>query len=636
SPSSLLSIPASLKLYETKTKKMKLSKVILLLLGLSTQFLLAQDKIQRVEPPNWWIGMKNPALQLLVYGDNIGELTPSIKKKGVHLQQVRKVKNPNYLFLDLLIDETAEVGTFPIQFKHRGELVTTHSYELLAREKAGDDYKGFDNQDVLYLITPDRFANGDPQNDNISGMREKMNRKNKGGRHGGDMAGIEQNLDYIADIGFTAVWLNPLLENDMEEYSYHGYSTTDFYKVDPRFGTNEEYRQLSKTAASKGIKMIMDMIVNHCGSFHWWMDDLPMDDWINQWPEYTNTSHRKTLVQDPYASEIDQKIFTDGWFVPTMPDLNQRNPLMGNYLIQNSIWWIEYLGLAGIRMDTYPYPDMDYMTEWTQRVMAEYPNFNVVGEEWYGNPAIVSYWQKGKQNSNGYTSDLRSLMDFPVQEATVKALNENESWGTGWMTLYEMLALDFLYADASELVVFPDNHDMSRIFSQVNEDYAKFKLANAFFLTTRGIPQIYYGTEILMKNPGTSDHGIIRSDFPGGWEGDKTNGFTGKGLSDQAKAAQAWMKKLLQWRKTASAVHYGKLVHFLPQNGVYVYFRYDDQQKIMVILNKNKSKTTLELGRFAEQIQTATSGTDVLNGAVYDLTKGIELPTEEALILELK
>jgi len=613
---------------------MKWSKAILLLFCLSTQFLFAQSKIERVEPPNWWVDMEHPNLQLMIYGKNIGDLNPSINYEGVHIAQVRKVQNANYLFIDVVIDETAQAGDFPITFKHHDNIAAIHTYSLLPREKEGAAMQGFNNEDVMYLITPDRFANGDPSNDEIAGMREKLNRSFKGGRHGGDIEGIRTSLDYLSDMGFTAIWLNPLLENDMEVYSYHGYSTTDFYKVDPRFGTNEDYQRLSKEAKSKGIKLIMDMIVNHCGSFHWWMEDMPMDDWINQWPTYTGTNHKKTLLQDPYASKLDKKIFADGWFVETMPDMNQRNPLMGNYLIQNSIWWIEYLGLAGIRMDTYPYPDMDYMTEWTERVMTEYPNFNVVGEEWFNDPAIVSYWQRGKENKNGYTSELRSLMDFPLQVATVNAVNKEESWGSGWVELYEALAKDFLYADPSELVVFPDNHDMMRIFSQVGGDYEKYKLANTYFATTRGVPQYYYGTEILMGGDG--DHGIIRSDFPGGWKGDTTNAYTGEGLTDLQKEAQQWMKKLLNWRKTASAIHYGKLVHFIPKDGVYVYFRYDDQQKIMVVLNKNKEAYDLELNRFAEMLNGVTKGKEAISGQSFEMRKELTLPTMGAYILELK
>jgi glycosidase len=619
---------------EKNTKMMK--KLPLLILCLFHFQIFVQSQIERVEPPNWWVGMKNPHLQLMVYGKEIGNLTPSISYSGVRLQQVIKVKNPNYLFLDIVMEAEAEAGALPIIFKNPAGDSIIYNYSLLARKEGASDMKGFNNEDVMYLITPDRFVNGNPSNDEIAGMKEQLNRSFKGGRHGGDIEGIRKSLDYLKDMGFTAIWLNPLLENDMPEYSYHGYSTTDFYKVDARFGSNEDYQQLSEEARSKGIKLIMDMIVNHCGLEHWWMKDLPMDDWINEWSEPTFTNHRKTLIQDPYAAKLDQKEFTDGWFVPTMPDLNQRNELMGVYLIQNGIWWIEYLGLAGIRMDTYPYPDMDYMTHWTRRIMEEYPNFNVVGEEWYNEPAIVSYWQRGKKNPNGYTSDLRSLMDFPIQDAAVQAINQKESWGAGWMTLYQKLALDFLYADPFELVVFPDNHDMSRIFTQVGEDFEKFKLANTFFLTTRGVPQIYYGTEILMKNPGTGDHGIIRSDFPGGWAQDSINAFTGEGLSTQQKEAQLFLKKLLNWRKTATAIHYGKLTHFLPKDGVYVYFRYDEEQKIMVILNKNEVPYALTLDRFSELLEGHKIGKEVLSGKTFALDGALDLPVKSALVLELE
>ena len=598
--------------------------------------LFSQNSIQRVEPLNWWVGMKNPKLQLMVYGENVAENRLRIDYPGVRVIQTIQVENPNYLFVDLEISAQTQAGKMNLEFYQADEKVMTYAYELLARENDGEEIQGFDNSDVLYLITPDRFANGNLENDELEGLKEKKNRGFKGGRHGGDIKGIMDRLDYIADLGFTAIWLNPVLENDMPEYSYHGYSTTDFYKVDPRFGTNEDYKNLAKIAREKGIKLIMDMIVNHCGLQHWWMNDLPMQDWINQWEDYTQTNHRKSLWQDPYASQADRKIFADGWFVPTMPDLNQRNALMGLYLIQNSIWWIEYLGLAGIRMDTYPYPDMEYMTEWTRRVMEEYPNFNVVGEEWYETPTIVAYWQKGKENPNGYTSDLKSVMDFPVQMAMSKALTAEESFGTGWIDLYEMLAQDFVYANPNDLVVFPDNHDMSRIFSQVNEDYGLFQLALAFTLTTRGVPQLYYGTEILMNNPGTTDHGIIRSDFPGGWPGDKIDGFTGQGLSEQQKQAKAFLRKLLQWRKTSEVVHWGKLLHFLPEDGVYVYFRYNETNKVMVVLNKNTSATNISLDRFAEMLNGVKAGKDILSGQVFDLDKELELPAKAPLILELK
>ncbi|MEM8906381.1 MAG: glycoside hydrolase family 13 protein [Bacteroidota bacterium] len=594
------------------------------------------QSIERVDPPNWWVGMQHQQIQVLVYGPNIGTTRPQLNYPGVTLLQTTQVQNPNYLFLELDITSGTATGTISIQFLKEGNQVATHDFPLLARTPGAADQEGFSAADAIYLITPDRFVNGNASNDNVAGMKESVNRQFKGGRHGGDIKGIEQQLDYIKNLGFTAVWLNPLLENDMAEYSYHGYSTTDFYKVDSRFGSNEEYRALAEAGRTRGLKLIMDMIVNHCGSEHWWMKDLPSSDWINQWPTYTETNHRKTLLQDPYASDIDRKVFTDGWFVPTMPDLNQRNELMAQYLIQNSIWWVEYLGLSGIRMDTYPYPDMEFMTDWTRALMREYPDLNIVGEEWFEAPTIVSYWQKGKINPNGYESDLKSVMDFPLQMTMTKALNNEESWKTGWIEIYELLAQDFLYPDPSNLVIFPDNHDMSRIYTQLDENYDRFKQAMVFTLTMRGIPQIYYGTEILMTNPGTTDHGIIRSDFPGGWQGDSTNGFTGTGLTPQQKTAQQDLTQLLQWRKTASAIHQGQLKHFLPKAGIYVYFRYDEQQKIMVVLSKNAEKTTLELDRFAEVLDGNAQAKNVLTGQTHSLKTALEIPAEAALILELE
>lgn len=592
--------------------------------------------IERVEPPSWWTGMEDSKVQLLFYGENIGDLLPQTDYPGVYIQDVGRVPNPNYLFVNVRLAADAAAGTVPFSFSRAGETVLTQEWTLFDRREDENFRVGFDNTDVMYLITPDRFANGNPDNDAVAGMREAPNRETLGGRHGGDIAGIQQNLDYIKDMGFTAIWVNPLLENDMPEYSYHGYSTTDFYRVDSRFGSNEEYQQLADEARDMGVKLIMDMIVNHCGLQHWWMEDSPMDDWINTWPEYTQTNHRKTVLQDPYASEIDKKTFADGWFVLTMPDLNQRNPYMATYLIQNSIWWVEYLGLAGIRMDTYPYPDEDFMTEWTRRLMEEFPYLNIVGEEWFENPSTVSYWQAGKNNPNGYVSYLPSLMDFPLQRAMANALVQEEGFKSGWIVAYEMLAQDFLYPDPQNLVIFPDNHDMSRIFQQVGEDEALFRMAMVYFLTTRGIPQIYYGTEILMSNGPEGDHGDIRSDFPGGWAGDSVNGFTGEGLTEAQKSAQEFVRKLLIWRQGASAVHYGKMVHFLPENGTYVYFRYDDEQKLMVVMNKNGEDTALPLGRYAEQLAGHTQAKDVLTGTHFDLAKEqITIPAREVLLLRV-
>jgi len=598
--------------------------------------LSGQGLIARTEPANWWVGMHNPRVQVLFYGDNMGDWQPVTSYPGVTIERTIRVSNNNYLFVDLLLAPDVAPGEVPfLFFKDEMETITT-TWPIWPRAQTAEQRVGFDNSDALYLITPDRFANGDPRNDAVAGMREQPDRNKRGGRHGGDIAGMRQHLDYIKEMGFTAIWVNPLPENDMEDYSYHGYSTTDFYRVDPRFGSNEEYRQLAAEASSKGIKLIMDMIVNHCGLRHWWMEDLPTPDWINTFPTYTQTNHRKTVLQDPHAAAIDRQIFSDGWFVPTMPDLNQRNPLLAKYLIQNTVWWVEYLGLAGIRMDTYPYPDENFMAEWTKEVMAEYPLLNIVGEEWFENPAIVSYWQRGKQNANGYTSYLPSLMDFPLQQAVVRALNEDEAFNAGWITAYEMLAMDFLYAAPDDLVVFPDNHDMSRIYAQVGEDQDLFRMAIVYFLTIRGIPQLYYGTEVLMSNPASADHGDIRADFPGGWAGDQVNAFTGAGLTKEQQAAKDFVRQLLHWRQPATAVHTGKLTHFLPQNGSYVYFRYDTAQKVMVIFNKNKTATDLDLTPYAELLHGMKTGKDVLTGKTYPLSGTLALPGRATLVLEVK
>lgn len=596
-----------------------------------------QAEIRRVEPAFWWAGMKNPNLQLLVYGPQISELTPVVSHPGVSVKQTIRLENPNYLFIDLDLSG-AKPGAFDIGFQQKGKTVRSYTYRLLEREKSSSLRKGFDPTDVMYLITPDRFANGDPSNDNMEGMHERLNRTFKGGRHGGDIKGIADHLDYIAGMGFTAIWLNPLLENNMKEYSYHGYSTTDFYKVDPRYGSNEDYVDLIRKAHSKNIRIIMDMILNHCGSEHWWMKDLPSKDWINYDGKFAPTSHRMEVVLDPYASAADKKMYTDGWFVETMPDMNQRNPLMATYLIQNTIWWIEYSGLDGIRMDTYPYPDAGFMSDWTKAVLEEYPHFNMVGEVWNANPAIVSYWQRGKINSDGYVSYLPSLMDFPVQETLGKALPQKETrYDSGLILLYRIMVNDFLYPDAANLVVFPDNHDMDRFYTRVGENLNWFKQGVLFLLTTRGIPQIYYGSEALMTNAPSGDHGSIRSDFPGGWQGDKVNAFTGQGLSKEAAETQQWMKKLLTWRKTASAVHYGKLLQFVPEDGVYVFFRYDEKQKVMVIVNKNEQPYSLKLDRFAEALQGATQAYDVLGGKPVSLQSGaLALQPGQGLLLEIK
>lgn len=610
-------------------------------LGIPLSAVFAAE-IERVEPPNWWTGFSEPDLRLLIYGDGVGELRPAVDYPGVTVLDTLATDNPNYLFVRLRIAPDAEPGEFDIVFggANNGGGEIAHPYRLEARNSDPGHTRGFSSADAIYLITPDRFANGDPGNDEIDGLGDIVDRTQPGARHGGDLKGIIDRLDYIAGLGFTAVWLNPVLENAMPAFSYHGYATTDFYRVDPRMGSNADLAELARAGRERGVGLIMDMIVNHSGLHHWWMDDPPMDDWVHRWEGYVETNHAKTLSIDPYGAEIDRRELYDGWFVPDMPDLNQDNPLMAEYLIQNAIWWIEYLGLAGVRMDTYPYSGGEFMAEWTRRVMEEFPDFNVVGEEWTENPLIVAYWQGGPDGSagslakhDGYRSWLPSVMDFPLNSVLAPSLTADESFSQGLTNLYSMLANDVLYPDPGALVIFGDNHDMMRIWSQLGEDYGLFELAMTYLATMRGAPQVYYGTELLTASSG--DHGVIRSNLPGGWAGDAADAVSGAGLTERQLQAQALVRTLFNWRKTATTVHEGGLTHFLPREGVYVYFRYLGEERIMVVLNKNSDPYALDLARFEEVLGDARQGADIIRGETYDLTSPIELTPRTALVLEI-
>jgi glycosidase len=604
----------------------------------------ATAQLERVEPPNWWIGLKDNSLQLLVKGKGISSFTPNIDYPGVSIAKVHRADSENYLFIDLLIARSAQPGTFELEFTAQGEKKLSYDYELKARTKNSDEFKGFDSSDVIYLITPDRFANGDPQNDIIRGMKEeRIDRKDNYARHGGDIKGIADHLDYIDGMGFTAIWSCPLLTNDMKSSSYHGYAITDLYQIDPRFGKLEDYQNLSERAAKRGIKVIMDQVANHCGSEHWWMKDLPFKDWVNYQTPFrkgektTYSNHRRTSNQDLYASEIDQKEMADGWFTDSMPDLNQRNPFMAKYLVQNSIWWIETAQLEGIRQDTYPYPDKQFMSDWAGAIMREYPNFSIVGEEWSYNPLLVAYWQTGANNKDGYESNLRSSMDFPMQRLIVQAVTEDESWDKGLVKVYEGLANDFHYASPKDIMIFPDNHDMDRIHTQTGEDPVLTQMALSCVLLLPRIPQVYYGTEILMQNsdkPG--DHGLIRTDFPGGWDGDEVNAFTGEGLDPEQAEMQEFTRSLLRYRKDSKAIHRGRTVHFAPEDGVYVLFRTLDDETVVLILNKNEEKIRLDLGRFAEMNLEGTEMTDVVTKKTILWKDQLELTSKGAMILSNK
>lgn len=592
-----------------------------------------------VEPPNWWAGMRAEHLQLMVHGEDIGLVDKvTVSGKGVDLIAWQPGDSQNYVFVDLRLSSELKASTARIQFWRNKELVEEVPYSFYPRKPGSAQRQGFSSRDVIYLITPDRFANGDLANDEMPGYEEGVRRDLPGGRHGGDIAGVIQHLDYIARMGFTQIWLNPVLENAQPEYSYHGYSTTNFYQIDPRMGSNAQYQALSRQAAERGIGLIMDVVLNHAGSGHEWLQDLPFADWINFNGNFSPTSHRRETLRDPHAANTDKKQFSDGWFVPSMPDLNQRNPYLANYLIQNTIWWIEYAELSGLRIDTYSYSDTGFLSEWGRRVMNEYPNFNIVGEEWSVNPAVVAYWQKGADNFDGYQSYAPSLFDFPWQAAMVSALNNPEAWGSGMVELYEVISNDFLYADPFNLVIFADNHDMSRIYTQVDHDLERWKMAMVLTLTMRGIPQVYYGTEILMSNPGTEDHGVIRTDFPGGWPADDINGFTGKGLSEKQRNAKNFLQKLLLWRQSSQAVQQGKMMHFVPEGGVYVYFRYlsGSDDTVMVVINHNAEPVTIQLDRFAERTHGFAQARSVLTGQTQPLSDSWTLTPMSAEVYELK
>jgi glycosidase len=620
---------------------MQMKKVIFIITIFFSVSLLSQ--VKKIEPPFWWVGMENTQLELMLYGENISQYKLSIDAKTVKIIEVKRTENANYIFLNLDVSKAVS-GTFKINFSKKGKRNNfSIDYELKTRKENSKLREGFNSSDVIYLITPDRFANADASNDIIEGLKEsKIDRSNDYARHGGDIQGITNHLDYIDKMGFTAIWSTPVLTNNMKQNSYHGYAITDLYQPDPRFGTLEEYINLATKSKERGLKFVMDQVANHIGIEHWWMKDLPSKNWINYQKEYLDgklviTNHRRTTNQDSYASKVDSKLMSEGWFVSSMPDLNQKNPLVANYLIQNSIWWIEVLDLGGIRQDTYPYPDKEFMSKWAGAIMTEYPNFSIVGEEWSLNPLLVGYWQNGHKNKDGYQSNLTSSMDFPMQRAIVDAINGDETWGTGFVKMYEGLANDFSYTNPSKIMIFPDNHDMSRIYTQLNEDLTKTKIALAYMLALPRISQIYYGTEILLSDaakPG--DHGLIRTDFPGGWENDTVNAFTGVGLSTNQKEMQSFLKSVLNYRKNSAAIHKGKTIHFAPDNGIYVLFRVLNDEVVTIILNKNEEEITLDLTRFNEIGLTGKKVKNIISSEAFKWGDSLKMNSKGVLILTTK
>ncbi len=599
--------------------------------------LKSQDSnFDHVEPAFWWVGMKNTELQILFYNhdSDLSGVEVSLTYPGVSLLKKIKIENPHYVFLKLQISSTAKAGSLPIKFKS-SKRSFTYTYELKNKSTAANRIQGFNSSDVVYLIMPDRFANGDQTNDTLPGFYEGTHREKPFGRHGGDLKGLSDHLNYIKELGVTAIWLNPILENNQRSSSYHGYAITDLYKVDARFGSNEDYVKLIEKAHQSGIKIIQDMVMNHIGSENWLVKDSPEKDWIHQFPKYTSSNYHGGLISDTHRSKYDSVIMLNGWFDKTMQDVNQTNSLFADYLIQNSIWWIEYAGIDGIRMDTYPYPDKYFMARWAKTLTDEYPKFGLVGEVWLNSISQVAYWQKGAKNFDGYQSFLPSVTDFPFCFSVPKALNEASGWDSGLSRLYDLISQDFQYANANNNLTFLDNHDMTRFFLSVGKDLDKFKMGVTFLLTTRGIPQIYYGTEALMDGDGNV-HPQVRLDFPGGWPGDTADYFNGKNLSKDQQEATGFMKKILNWRKSKPVIHQGKLVHFIPQDNIYVYFRTLGQETVMVVMNGNATEKSLSTERFAELIKGKTKAKNVLIEATLQNLEVLTLPAKTALILELE
>ena len=614
-----------------------LKKSIFVLFCAISIHLFAQ--IERVEPAFWWVGMKNPQLQLLIHGTEICNCLPEINYSGVKVLKTNRACSPNYLFVTLEIDsKTAKAGTFKIVLKQPDKKDISITYELKKRRDGSSERQGFTSSDVVYLLMPDRFANGDTKNDNVDSQPEKMNRSIDYGRHGGDLKGIVDHLDYIKELGATAIWCTPIQENNYNKYTYHGYAISDNYKIDPRFGTNDDYNYFIESAHQKGLKVIMDMVSNHCGIWAWWMADLPFEDWIHQYPTYTQTNHKASTLKDIHASQVDKKLYSDGWFDTSMPDMNQNNPYFWKYYIQNTIWWIEYANLNGIRMDTYPYNERDAMTQWAKAIMSEYPNFNIVGETTLFNTPDIAFWQKNSVNTLNYQSNLPTVMDFVLQRGIQACFNEHgKPWeDLGMNRLYNIIANDYLYPDLNNLLIFGENHDTQRLNEKFHGNFNKFKMAMSVLMTMRGIPQIYYGSEIGMAGNIDKGDGYVRQDFPGGWAGDSINAFNPKSRTEVQKKYFDSMAKLLNWRKTKTVIHTGSLTHYCPEKDVYVYFRYNDTEKIMVIINNNETATDLKINRYTESIEDKTTGTDIISGSIYNLKSDISIPSQTALILELK
>ena len=614
-----------------------MKKLFSMLGALMLSFSSHATTINKIDPPYWYAGLQHHELQLMVYGQDIGFSQVSTDYPGVFITKTVTLESRNYLIVYLDIKD-AKPGKMQLTFtKDKQQL--KQEYELKARAKKGEEHVGFDSSDVLYLLMPDRFANGDESIDNIKGMSDyKVDRTNPSGRHGGDMKGIEQHLDYFTELGVTALWFTPVLENNMRGGSYHGYATTDYYKVDPRFGTNEEYKQLIAKAHQKGLKVVMDMIFNHCGSEHIWLKDMPSRDWFNHSDykdHFVQTNYRLTPVVDPYSSKHDYDRMANGWFVRTMPDLNQNNPHVMTYLLQTSIWWVEYADIDGIRMDTYPYADYQAMSHWMYIINKEYPNFNVVGESWVTDPAFTAWFQKDSKLSKPLNSNLTTVMDFSFfDKVNIAKKEQSDGQGRGLDRIYNNFVYDFLYPNPLSVLTFIENHDTDR-FLEEEQDFASLKQAITMLLTVPRIPQLYYGTEVLMNGVKTITDGYVRKDFPGGWKDDKQNAFTAAGRTTAQNECFDFYKTILHWRKNNEVISRGSMTHFIVENSVYAYARQLNNKTVFVMLNGSDKEITADLNIYAEILQGYAFGKEVLTGRTIQLGKEMKMQPRETLVIEL-
>lgn len=608
------------------TKYISALALALSLIALSSP--IKAQKIERIDPPFWWTGMQNDTLELLIKGVDLSD-DVQLNSENVVLVSAETNENSNYLFIELYIPNGTPAESFKI---YTGKKHVT--YQLKARNNQNKSLMGLNPSDLVYLITPDRFANGSTKNDVIKGMKEEVvNRAEPYDRHGGDIAGMQSKIDYFNDLGVTALWINPLLENDQPKESYHGYAITDHYLIDPRFGTNAEYKAFIDACHAKGIKVIMDVVYNHFGNEHYLIKDTPESDFVHNWPEFTQTNYRATSLHDPYASELDKKLMTDGWFDKHMPDINQKNRHVAKYMTQNSIWWIEEFGIDAFRIDTYAYPDKDYMSQFAKRIAGEYPQFFMFGETWVHGPQVQSWFvENNPQNPNN--TNLQSVTDFQLAFALHKGLKEKHGWTEGINRVYYVLSGDYMYKQPENLVTFLDNHDIARIYGLLDQDIRKYKMANAILLTTRGIPQMYYGSEILMK--ATDGHGEIREDFWGGWPDDTINKFEVDGRTELENEAFEYIKTLANFRKNSKAITEGKLVQFVPKDGVYCYFRYTENEQVMVIMNASEEKRTESLSRYSERLLGSIKFTDIFTNSSVEITKALELKPYETKIFKVE